>query len=172
MIKYDLICDNKHIFDGWFKSSEAFETQKQKGLLCCPICNSIQVDRALMTPNVQGTKKSKDMDIAPPTQTTASTPNMPQNTDSNKTQTISAAQVQEANKVIQHKLEFLREFKKQVKENTEDVGNSFAEEARKIHYKEAEPRNIRGETTAKEAKELNDEGINFLPIPDLPEDLN
>ena len=125
-----------------------------------------------MTPNVQGTKKSKDMDIAPPTQTTASTPNMPQNTDSNKTQTISAAQVQEANKVIQHKLEFLREFKKQVKENTEDVGNSFAEEARKIHYKEAEPRNIRGETTAKEAKELNDEGINFLPIPDLPEDLN
>jgi len=172
MIKYDLICDNKHIFDGWFKNSAAFEAQKDKGLLCCPICNSIQVDRALMTPSIQGTKKSKDVDMPPQTPAPTASANTPQKIESSKTQTISAAQAQEASKILQQQLDFLREFKKQVKENTEDVGNSFAEEARKIHYKEAEPRNIRGETTAKEAKELNEEGINFLPIPDLPEDLN
>jgi len=52
--------------------------------------------------------------------------------------------------------------------NTQDVGDSFPEEARKMHYGEVEPRNIRGQATPRETEALIDEGIAVMPLP-LPD---
>ena len=66
----------------------------------------------------------------------------------------------------------LKEMRKQVTENADYVGDRFAEEARKMHYDESEPRAIYGEATGEEAKALAEEGIEFQPLPQLPEDGN
>ena len=58
MILYDLNCENKHIFEAWFASSKQYEEQKKKNLINCPICNSNKVKKALMAPNLKGTKKT------------------------------------------------------------------------------------------------------------------
>jgi len=66
----------------------------------------------------------------------------------------------------------LRAFQQSVIENSEDVGSRFADEARKIHFGEAEERRIRGNSTAEEAKEMLEDGVPFGILPPLPEDLN
>jgi hypothetical protein len=68
--------------------------------------------------------------------------------------------------------ELVKEFRKKVTENADYVGDKFAEEARKIHYEEVEPRGIYGEATPDEARDLVEEGIGFQPLPPLPEDRN
>ena len=68
--------------------------------------------------------------------------------------------------------EAIKALRKQVTENADYVGDKFAEEARKIHYNEVEARGIYGEATGDEAQALADEGIDFLPLPSLPEDRN
>jgi len=62
----------------------------------------------------------------------------------------------------------MRQLKAHVEANFEHVGERFAEEARKIHYEETEPRGIYGEATRDEVESLEDEGIGILPLPDLP----
>ena len=59
----------------------------------------------------------------------------------------------------------IKKFKNFVKNNTEDVGENFAEEARKIHYGEKKARPIRGETSEKESQDLAEEGIPFSKLP-------
>ncbi|MCY1298424.1 hypothetical protein D9M70_479120 [compost metagenome] len=61
---------------------------------------------------------------------------------------------------------------KTVRENAEDVGERFPEEARKIHYGEAEERGLIGKATAKEAVALLEEGIAVAPLPILPDEVN
>ncbi len=61
---------------------------------------------------------------------------------------------------------------RKVRENADNVGDKFAEEARKIHYGETDPRGIYGKATQEEAKGLADEGVDFMPLPPLPEDQN
>ena len=68
--------------------------------------------------------------------------------------------------------EAIRELRKRVTENADYVGDKFAEEARKIHFEETEPRGIYGEATPEEARDLHDEGIDFHPLPRLPDDGN
>lgn len=69
-------------------------------------------------------------------------------------------------------VEFLRQMRKYVQNNADYVGEKFAEEARKIHYEETDPRGIYGETSADDAKALIEEGIEVFPLPVLPEDKN
>jgi len=69
-------------------------------------------------------------------------------------------------------MEQLKALARQVRENAEYVGPQFAEEARKIHFGEAETRGIYGEATIDEARSLAEDGIEFLPLPILPEDTN
>ena len=66
----------------------------------------------------------------------------------------------------------IRELREKVTEHADYVGDRFADEARKIHYKETEPRGIYGEATADEAQSLADEGVEFHPLPSVPEDRN
>ncbi|WP_243370440.1 DUF1178 family protein [Microvirga solisilvae] len=147
MIKYALACEQAHEFESWFPSSEAFEEQRKRGFVTCPFCNSAKVDKQIMAPSVARTDK------APVVQADM----QPMAVLSDKEQEIRAA---------------LRALCEQVLKNSEDVGKNFVEEARKMHYGEAEERSIRGEADLEEARALLEEGIDVLPIPVVPDDRN
>ena len=173
MIKYQLICDQNHEFEGWFQASAAFDAQAESALLRCPLCDSDQVKRALMTPNLASPKRRKAIepplaDPAPkptnPTLTnpTPANPAQPQQpappTKSEQVQAFGAA------------LAELRQLQQKITKDCRDVGDNFAEEARKIHYGEAEAEGIYGRTTHEEREALEDEGIDVLDMPWLPPD--
>ena len=142
MIKYSLSCDSGHPFEAWFASSDAYEKQSAAGTLLCPVCGSAEVDKALMAPAVATSRKKDAVRLA--------------------------ANVPEHKEMIAA----LRKIRNQMTENADYVGPKFAEEARKIHYNETEKRGIYGEASSDEARSLAEEGIEFHPLPVLPEDHN
>ena len=137
MILFDLICENGHVFEAWFKDSAAFEKQVDLKAIECPTCLSNTVSKALMTPNIQTSKQKKSLDQA-------------------KTETQQDALITR---------QAIEDLHKTIEKNFDYVGNSFAQEARKIHHGESESRNIYGETTPGEAKSLAEEGVSVLPLP-------
>ncbi len=147
MIRYDLICEKGHDFDGWFRDSAAYDQQAERGLVSCALCGSVKVQKALMAPGIPAKANSKDQ--AP--------------------QKMASGSVDPRLRMM---MDMMRNMRKQVEANAENVGNRFAEEARKIHYAEAEKRGIYGEATAEDARSLIEEGIDVHPMPVLPEDGN
>jgi len=147
MIHYDLICDKGHGFDGWFRNSAAYDEQAAKGLVSCSVCGSAKVEKQLMAPGIP--TKSNRKDTAP--------------------KKMISGPVDPRLAVM---MEMVREMRRHVEENAENVGDRFAEEARKIHYEEAEHRGIYGQASPDEAKSLIEEGIAVHPLPRLPEDGN
>lgn len=148
MIRYSLRCDENHTFEAWFKSSADFDRQAKRKLVTCPECGSTKVSKALMAPNVSTSRsKSREVTVANP----------------------------EATAALEKKRELmalLSKLRAEVERNAEYVGPRFAEEALKMHYEEVDKRGIYGEATLDEARELLDEGVEFLPLPQLPEDQN
>ncbi|WP_349435590.1 DUF1178 family protein [Pararhizobium sp. A13] len=142
MIKYTLSCDNGHSFDGWFSSSADFDRQAELGLVSCPACGSVSVAKGLMAPAVSTSRRK----------------------DETKVLMMDAARKEAVAKI--------RELVTAIRENSDDVGEKFPEEARKIHYGEAEQRGLIGKATADEARALIDEGIEIAPLPVLPDDVN
>jgi hypothetical protein len=142
VIKFTLQCDGDHQFEGWYKSSDDFETQQKRGFLECPVCGSSDVAKALMAPSVSTSRKREEVAVA-----------------------IGDARQREI-------MTKMRELARELKKNSVDVGEKFAEEARKIHYGEADPRGIYGKATKDEVVGLVEEGVGIMPLPDLPEDLN
>ena len=155
MISYVLICDKGHEFDGWFSDSAAYDEQLQRGLITCIHCGSGKIEKQLMAPGipVKGNRRKEG-----PTRPAAA-----------PAQPVLASGFDPR---LEKLLQLMREMRKTVEENAEYVGNRFAEEARKIHYEESERRGIYGETTAEDAKDLIEEGIEIHPLPVLPEDGN
>jgi hypothetical protein len=150
MIKYALACEQAHEFESWFRSSEDFETQAKRGFVTCPYCHSLKVEKQIMAPSVARTDKAS----------TASTPvETPQ----------PVAMLTEKEREVRAMLRAMREH---VMQNAENVGKGFAEEARKIHYGEADSRAIYGQADPVEARSLIEEGIDFLPLPAVPDDRN
>lgn len=163
MIKYQLICDQNHEFEGWFQASAAFDAQAESGLLRCPLCDSDQVKRALMTPNLASPKRRKAIepplaDLAPKPANPTLAQQLAPPTESEQVQAFGAA------------LAELRQLQQKITKDCRDVGDNFAEEARKIHYGEAEADGIYGQTTHEEREALEDEGIDVLDMPWLPPD--
>ena len=148
MIKYALACEQAHEFESWFPSSEAFETQRKRGFVTCPFCNSAKVEKQIMAPSVARTDKALTAP-APEAQPVAIL--------SEKERELRAA---------------LRALREHVMKNAENVGKDFVEEARKMHYGETEERSIYGEADLAEARALLDEGIDVLPLPVVPDDRN
>jgi hypothetical protein len=132
----DLQCPHGHRFEGWFASAEDFEAQAARHLVECPICGVKEVSRLPSAPRLNLSGASGAQPAAPPNG--------------------SPAQEWQA-----RAMRALRE----VLEKTENVGDRFAEEARRIHYNEAPARNIRGVTTPEDAKALVEEGIDVMPLP-------
>ena len=143
MIRYNLICDNEHNFESWFKDSTSCDDQIKSRNVSCPECNSNVVTKALMSPRIP--KKG--------------------NINNQKNTVLSNGRTNNLNDAI-------RKIREEIKKNSEYVGKEFPEEARKIHYKESEERSIYGEATAKDIKELHEEGIDIIHIPNLPDDKN
>jgi hypothetical protein len=158
MIRYALACDKGHHFESWFADSAAYDKQAKRKLVSCPVCSSAKVDKAIMAPRVSTSKKRAKADEAP-------APVAAKNTQENSQVAMISPQEQE----FRTKLKELREH---LTKNSDNVGTKFPEEARKMHYGEIEHRSIYGEASPKDAKELLDEGIEFHPIPVLPDERN
>lgn len=142
MIKYDLKCENAHVFEAWFKNNAAYDEQVAAGDILCVVCGSGKIDKAPMAPAVP--RKSNSIDM--------------RREELAQQQTRQAAMAYMA----------LRELRRQVEENCDYVGPRFAEEARKIHYGEVPRHGIYGEATPDERRELIEEGIEITEIPWLP----
>ena len=172
MIKYQLVCESKHEFEGWFQTGAAFDNQNQDGLITCPVCDSGNVRRALMTPNLVSSKgRSVSSEISVPSSTEVNPVNstqepsgkaqVPATNFASSSPTLTAAAVGEA-------MSKLRELQRRIKTECRDVGHNFAQEARKIHYGESVSENIYGQSTEEERDALADEGIDVLAMPWLP----
>ncbi|MEH6692564.1 MAG: DUF1178 family protein [Pseudorhizobium pelagicum] len=142
MIRYSLVCDSGHSFEGWFSQSADFDRQVATGFLTCPTCNSAAISKSLMAPSVSTARRK----------------------DEKRAVAMDMAQKQVMAK--------LREAVSAIKANAEDVGEKFPEEARKIHYGEADARGIIGKASVEEVRALVDEGIEVAPLPVLPDDAN
>jgi hypothetical protein len=174
MIHYALVCDQGHNFESWFQNSAAYEKQAKRKLVACPVCGSAKVEKAIMAPRLAPKSARKDAApvqlAAPP----AAGPTPPMPTAPLPMPPVahgksSVAMMSPPERELRQKLKELRDH---VIKNASYVGGRFPEEARKIHYGEVEHRSIYGEASPEEAKELHEEGIEFHPLPILPDDQN
>jgi len=138
LIRYCLQCANGHEFEAWFASSGSFDAQAAGEQIACAVCNSREVGKSIMAPNVALRARSEAVNDEAPARYR----------------------------------NLVREVRKMLVSGSEDVGDRFPEEARKIHYREMEPRSILGTASPDEARALVEEGIEILPVPRLPEDAN
>jgi len=155
MIHYDLRCGQDHTFDGWFKDSAAFDRLAKRGMLECPHCGDVRIERALMRPAVP--RKGNTALPAPAQDPAPSQPQPP----------VPPAAFAGGPMPAQMRA-MLQRMRAEVEKNCDYVGTQFAEEARKMHRGESEMRGIYGETSAEQAEALAEEGIEFSRIPWVP----
>lgn len=141
MIRYALICDKDHAFDSWFQSADAFDKLHHAGLVSCAVCGGAQVRKSVMAPRIGKTSDTKT-DVAPV----------------DRPLSAPASTAEQA----------FKELREKVEANSEDVGENFASEARKIHNGEAPERAIRGEAKLQDAKALIEDGVPVTPLPFMP----
>jgi hypothetical protein len=142
MIRFALTCDQGHLFDAWFSSGDSYDEQVEARAITCPDCGGSHVEKAPMAPAILRGKSKEGTGES--------------SDDSERRKTYAV----------------LKGLREHLKANADDVGRDFPEEARKMHYGEADARNIYGEATTEEAKALHEEGIPALPLPPLPEEHN
>jgi hypothetical protein len=163
MIRYALICDRGHEFESWFANSAAYDKQVKRSLVTCPVCNSAKVEKAVMAPRLSGTRKRGDAPAPVPA------PERPALVPETAAAPAPVAMVSPQERELRKKLKELRDH---LTKNADYVGQKFPEQARKMHYGEIEHRSIYGEATPDQAKELHEEGVEFHPLPVLPDERN
>ena len=160
MIRYALRCDQAHDFESWFADSAAYDKQIKRKLVACPRCGSTKVDKAIMAPRLAGARK----------RAAAAEPRIDVPAVADKAQaTTPVAMISPQEQELRTKFKELRDH---LTKNADHVGAKFPEEARKMHYGEIEHRSIYGEASPDDAKGLAEEGIEFHPLPILPEERN
>jgi hypothetical protein len=178
----DLQCGQYHVFEGWFGSEDDFQSQLTRGLVTCPMCGDARVSKMLSAPRlnlnttrgerdsaVRSADNSADSAVSPLAGTAETTTRDPELACAASSAASTPPRLQEVANLEPAQLQAaLLKMMRHVGANTEDVGNRFPEEARKMHYGEAEQRNIRGHATAQETEALIDEGIAVMPMP-LPD---
>lgn len=153
MIVFDLKCPQGHRFEGWFAGSQEFEDQRASGLLQCPVCGSDEIDKAPMAPAVPAKSNRAPEPIA-----AASGDVGAQEQGESLSNRPIPVEVERA-------LVALAKAQAKALENSDYVGDRFAEESRAIHYGEAEERPIHGKASLEQAQQLIDEGIAISPLP-------
>jgi hypothetical protein len=138
MIRYALVCDAAHEFEGWFTASSDYDDQAGRGLIECPVCGSHAVRKQIMAPSVAGTKKRGEPDAAM------------------------------AGAKRQMMMEAMARVRAHVEDTFDYVGDAFAREARAIHEGKSEDRGIYGEATPAEVKGLVEDGVPVAPLPPEP----
>lgn len=146
MIRYALTCIAGHGFDGWFRSSRDYDAQSERGLLSCPVCGSGKVEKALMAPAVSS-KETSQAERAP----------------------TEAVLLSEKEARLR---DMIRRVREEVTKHAENVGPRFAEVARQMHEGEVERSPVYGVASAEEVRSLTEDGIEFHPLPVLPEEGN
>jgi hypothetical protein len=168
MIRYRLRCDRDHEFEAWFRSGADYDKLAAAQGVACAVCGSVTVEKALMAPAIGRAGKDKGARTPPPVPLApdaAPAPDAPGEAVGERLQ-LAADPRQKA------MIAALRELRAKITENADYVGNRFAEEARKIHYQEVEPRGIYGEASREEAEQLAEEGIEFAALPPVPDERN
>ncbi len=164
MIRYALVCDRKHDFEAWFQSSADYDKQRKRALVNCPACGSTRIEKAIMAPALGRAGKRRDAPMVS---------NAPAAPVAEPAQTVAeagpVAMLSPQEKEFRAKLKELRDH---LTKNADNVGKKFPEEARKMHYGEIEHRSIYGEATPDDARALHEEGIEFHPLPVLPDEKN
>lgn len=133
----NLRCAHDHGFEGWFASEDDYLAQIERGIVACPLCSDTVITRLPSAPRLN---VSRQRALAEPSAAEAEAP--------------SHAMVQS---------NWMRAMRKML-ESTEDVGERFPEEARRIHYGEAQERGIRGRATPEDADALREEGIEVMAL--------
>lgn len=173
MILYSLVCGDGHEFEAWFVSSASFAEQREAGQVLCAICGSAKVGKALMAPSLASGRCDAPREAA-----AAEQPEPPQASGGRAEAAEAGGGETENVKVAAHTdkreelVGLLRKLRRHVTENADYVGPRFPEEARRIHYGETDRRGIYGEASPQEARALAEEGVDFHPLPVLPEDRN
>ena len=144
MIKYALGCAEGHRFDSWFPDSDAYEKQRKRGLVACPECGDIRVEKAIMAPAVVGGERGA---VAAPAEVLM---------DDGR----------------RHARDMIVRLRREIEANTDDVGARFPEVARAIHQGDEPERAIRGKASPEEAKALVEDGIGVMPMPFLADEFN
>jgi hypothetical protein len=139
MIVFDLKCGQDHVFEAWFSSSAAYEDQRGRGLIQCPMCGDDSIGKAVMAPRVSTGAMQEP--LLPVAAAPDSAPEM---------KALLGAMAQMQAKML---------------EKSEWVGRRFADEARAIHLGETDQRSIHGQASPAEAEALRDEGIAVAPLP-------
>lgn len=145
MIHYSLVCDKGHTFESWFQNSKASEGQLKRGLVACPICDSVKVSKAIMAPAIAAKSAKKNVEAS-----------------DNQPVALLSEKEQETRRL-------LKALHEHVKKNSEHVGEEFPKLARQMHYEEIESRSIYGQAKPDEVRELLEEGVEVAPLPTLPE---
>jgi hypothetical protein len=159
MIRYALACEKKHEFEIWFSDSDDYDRQRKRGLVECPLCGSVNVDKTIMAPSIASSRKRRAPIVA-----NEAAPSV-----------VPAEPPAPVAMMSPQEMEFrqkLKELRDHMVKNADDVGKKFPEEARKMHYGEIEHRSIYGEASPEDAKAMHEEGIEFHPLPVLPGDKN
>lgn len=165
MIVFDLKCDADHVFEAWFRNSEAYESLSEKALVECPLCGSTMVTKSLMAPNI-GIKGNRTVEQAPlenrelldGSHVVAASTNVPESAE---------VSMDDVKRAMDHMYNTMKKYRTYVQENCEDVGTDFVAEARKIQEGSSEKRGIYGVATIDETEELLEEGVDVLPVPGL-----
>jgi len=151
---FDLQCEAGHVFEGWFASADDYDAQRARGILACPVCDSHQVNKMLSAPRLNMGRGQPGSVDAPPSRPT------------DEAEPGHAAGPEYMARIQAQVLKHVRELVR----NSENVGDRFANEARRMHEGEIEHRAIRGSTTLREREELARDGIAVMPIPDFLDD--
>lgn len=168
MIRYALACHEGHDFESWFPSSVSYDAQSARGLVSCPICGSSQVEKRLMAPSLSRkgglpSASAPEQEAKPAEAHSPAVP--PRETPPASAMTL----LSEPERAMRAMLRAVREH---VTKTADYVGDTFADEARRMHYGETEHRSIYGESNPSEAKALLEEGIEVHPLPIVADDRN
>lgn len=147
MIRYSLKCAEGHAFDSWFRDSAAYDALASEGRLSCAVCGCTDVTKSIMAPAVNGSDSVSGAEAEQERELPSVAPETPLSAP--------ASPVEAA----------LRQLQQHIRENSDYVGQDFADEARRIHVGEADERAIWGEATLQDAKDLHDDGIAVAPLP-------
>ncbi|MBD8677042.1 DUF1178 family protein [Sphingomonas sp. CFBP 13720] len=136
MIVFDLRCGQGHVFEAWFGSSAAYDSQRDAGLVRCPVCDDASIAKAVMAPNIGAKGNRGATPPAPP-----------------------------APEAVKHALAALAAAQAKILKGSEWVGRDFADRARAMHDGATDPAPIHGQATRDEAKALIEDGITIAPLP-------
>lgn len=142
MIVYDLKCGNAHVFEAWFGSSADYDDQRSRGLVGCPLCGDVVIEKAVMAPNIATSGNIQTAQTAGPIGPNGVTP-----------------------EVMKAAMAELAALQKKALEGSTWVGNSFANRARAMHDGDEEHKPIHGQASPEEAKALIEDGVTVAPLP-------